>query len=185
MQPEHKAVIDANVLANFGVCDLLLRLAEPPRLYVPRWSEAILRETERTHLGRLGWPPRLSRSFQRRIREAFPGAMVGGFESLIETCENEAGDRHVLACARRTGAGVIITFNLRHFPSSALGPWGIRAMHPQDHLLMLHEADPITVRRVVGEIAGRRGLSTQEHLQGLACFLPAFSRRLLASDSRA
>ena len=44
MQPEHKAVIDANVLANFGVCDLLLRLAEPPRLFAPCWSEAILTE---------------------------------------------------------------------------------------------------------------------------------------------
>ncbi len=185
MPSDHKAVLDANVLANFGVCDLLLRLAEPPRLFAPCWSETILRETERTHLGKLGWPPHLSRSFQRRIREAFPEAMVSGFESLIETCENEAGDRHVLACARRTGAGVIITFNLRHFPSSALGPWGIRAMHPQDHLLILHAADPMTVRRVVGEIAGRRGLSPREHLQGLACFLPEFSRRLFASDPRA
>lgn len=183
MRPDRKAVIDANVLANFGVCDLLLRLAEPPRLFEPCWSEAILGETERTHLGRLGWPPRVSRSFQRRIREAFPEARVRGFEHLIETCDNEDGDRHVLACARRAGAGAIITFNLRHFPSSALGPWGIRSMHPQDYLMMLHQADPMAVRRVIYEIAERRRLSPKEHLRALGRFLPSFTNQLRTDGS--
>jgi hypothetical protein len=30
------------------VCDTLLRLAEPPRLFEPKWSEEIIRETTRT-----------------------------------------------------------------------------------------------------------------------------------------
>jgi hypothetical protein len=36
MRADFKVVLDACVLANFGVCDLLLRLAERPRLYLPR-----------------------------------------------------------------------------------------------------------------------------------------------------
>ncbi len=48
-------VIDACVLANFAVCDLLLRLAERPTLYQPRWSETILAETRRTHEDKLHW----------------------------------------------------------------------------------------------------------------------------------
>jgi hypothetical protein len=36
-------LIDACVLANHGVCDLLLRLAERPRLFVPHWTAKILR----------------------------------------------------------------------------------------------------------------------------------------------
>ena len=43
------AVLDANVLANLPVCDLLLRLAETPRLYIPFFSEELLTEVERTH----------------------------------------------------------------------------------------------------------------------------------------
>jgi hypothetical protein len=41
-------VLDACVLANFSLCDTLLRLAEPPRLFEPKWSEEIIRETTRT-----------------------------------------------------------------------------------------------------------------------------------------
>ena len=34
-----RVVLDACVLANFSLCDTLLRLAEPPRLFEPKWSE--------------------------------------------------------------------------------------------------------------------------------------------------
>ncbi len=46
MRADFKIVLDACVLANFSVCDLYLRLAERPRLYLPRWSTQILDETE-------------------------------------------------------------------------------------------------------------------------------------------
>jgi hypothetical protein len=35
-------VLDACVLANFSLCDTILRLAEPPRLFEPKWSEEII-----------------------------------------------------------------------------------------------------------------------------------------------
>jgi len=38
-------VLDACVLANFSLCDTLLRLAEPPRLFEPKWTEEIISET--------------------------------------------------------------------------------------------------------------------------------------------
>jgi hypothetical protein len=47
-------VLDACVLANFSLCDTLLRLAEPPRLFEPKWSEEIIRETARTLESKLG-----------------------------------------------------------------------------------------------------------------------------------
>jgi len=53
-------VLDACVLANFSLCDTLLRLAEPPRLFEPRWSEEIIRETTRTLELKLGWPNSVS-----------------------------------------------------------------------------------------------------------------------------
>lgn len=47
-------VLDACVLIPAPLRDTLLRLAEPPRLYVPRWSEEILTETVRNLESRNG-----------------------------------------------------------------------------------------------------------------------------------
>ena len=65
MRADFDVLIDACVLANHGVCDLLLSLAERPRLFVPHWTAKILREVERTHREKLGWPANLVDLFQR------------------------------------------------------------------------------------------------------------------------
>lgn len=54
MRADLDVLIDACVLANHGVCDLLLSLAERPRLFVPHWTAKILSEVKRTHLEKLG-----------------------------------------------------------------------------------------------------------------------------------
>ena len=64
-------VLDACVLANFSLCDTLLRLAEPPRLFEPKWSEEIIRETTRTLEGKLGWPNSLTAHFEKELRFHF------------------------------------------------------------------------------------------------------------------
>ena len=141
MRADFKVVVDANVLANFGVCNLLLNLAEKPRLFLPCWSEELLQETRKAQLEDLRWPTRLADSFQRNLRSHFPESMVAGFGHLVDSCENDAGDRHVLACARHAQAELILTFNLRDFPESALKPWNIEAKHPQDYLITLYQMD--------------------------------------------
>ena len=55
-------VLDACVLANQTVADILLRLAEDPPLILPRWSEEILSEVRRTHR-KLAWPDALAGSW--------------------------------------------------------------------------------------------------------------------------
>lgn len=42
MHADFPVVLDTCVLANYAVCDLVLRLAEPPRLYLPRLFQQIL-----------------------------------------------------------------------------------------------------------------------------------------------
>jgi hypothetical protein len=64
-------VLDACVLANFSLCDTLLRLAEPPRLYEPKWSEEIIRETIRTLESKLGWPGCLTAYLEAELRAHF------------------------------------------------------------------------------------------------------------------
>src|ERR1051325_8229341 len=87
-------VMDACVLANFSLCDTLLRLAEPPRLFEPKWSGEIIRETTRTLESKLGWPNSLIAHFENELRAHFSEAWISGYESLIPRMTNDEKDRH-------------------------------------------------------------------------------------------
>src|SRR5579863_1040953 len=128
-------VLDSCVLSNFSLCDTLLRLAEPPRLFEPKWSDEIIRETTRTLELKLGWPNSLTAHLQRELRAHFSEAWISGYESLIPRMTNDEKDRHVLAAAVRCGAQLIVTFNLRHFRPEHVGSWGVVALHPQAFLI--------------------------------------------------
>lgn len=75
---------------------------------------------------------------------AIPDGLVTGHEKLITGLTlPDAGDRHVLAAAIRCNASVIVTFNEKDFPASALAPYGIEAQHPDlfvDNLFDLDQA---------------------------------------------
>lgn len=179
MKADFRVCLDACVLANFGVADLLLKLAERPRQYLPVWSEDILEEVHRTQTERLDWPERLADSFRSELRTHFPEAAAEGYEHLIDHLENDPKDRHVLAAAIEAGAEVILTFNLKDFPEDALEPWGVDAQHPQDYLLTLYEMDPLQVVRRIGTIAAERERDEEDVLLHLGKSIPAFSTRLL------
>jgi hypothetical protein len=174
-----RVVLDACVLANYAVTDVFLTFAEEPRLFLPRWSETILEETRRTHSKELGWPEHLVISFQEKLREHFPEAMVSGHEWLIEECKNHEKDRHVLACAVHCHAEVIVTFNLRDFPAEALRQWDITAMHPQDQLLSLYGLEPQIGLYKLTLIAGRRKRDLKDYLIDLGRYVPAFCSHVL------
>lgn len=53
----------------------------------------------------------------------------------------DANDRHVVAAAIRAGADVILTFNLKHLPDSALNEFGIHAEHPDEFVSHLLDLD--------------------------------------------
>jgi hypothetical protein len=185
MTADFPIVLDACVLANFGLCDLFLRLAEPPRLYVPRWSDVILDEVRRTQLRKLKppWPEARADSWRREVVRAFPEACVRGWESLVTAMPNDEGDRHVLAAAVYAGVSVIVTFNQRHFPTPLLQPLGVAAVHPQDYLLTLYAMSPGVVLTKLADIASDRREEVQDILIHLGKSVPSFSRRLL-EDSR-
>ena len=82
-------VLDACVLATFSLCDTLLRLAEPPRLYEPKWSEEIIRETTRTLESKLGWPSFLTAHLEAELRAHFNEAWISGYEPLISQMTND------------------------------------------------------------------------------------------------
>lgn len=132
-------VLDACVLANFSLCDTLVRLAEPPHLYEPRWSGDIIQETTRTLKSKLGWPKALTAHLEAELQAHFDGAWISGYEPLIARMTNDERDRHVVAAAVHSGSQIILTLNLRHFRLEHLEPWRVRALHPQSFLIELFD----------------------------------------------
>ena len=110
--------------------------------------------------------------------------MVEGFDHLISQLKNAEKDRYVLAAAIQGGVSVIVTFNLRDFPESALGVWKVKAVHPQDYLLTLYSMNPGVVVGKVAEIAMDHGAEMQDVLIQLGKSIPAFSRRLLEDSGK-
>lgn len=103
------------------VADTLLRLAEEPAFYIPKWSPHILDEVRRT-LVRFGYSqPQIDRRIEK-MTGAFPEALTVDYEDLIEAMKNDPKDRHVLACAIRSTSHAIVTSNKKHFPAPALAP---------------------------------------------------------------
>ena len=111
--------LDANVLVPYNLMSVLLTMAEDG-LFIPRWSQAVLDETSRALVEKLGLP---RDDVTRRIQamtEAFPEAMVTGYEHLEATVNCDPKDRHVLAAAVAAGADALVTVNLRDFPTDEM-----------------------------------------------------------------
>ena len=181
MRADFPAVLDACVLANFAVCDLLLRLAETPRLYIPKWTGHILEEMQRTQKERLGWNPEISDSMRSMMEEQFPETMVVGYEQFEALIEVEEKDQHVAAAAIRGGAQAIATFNLKDFPASVLDEYEIVARHPGDFLMTLHGMEPALVVQRLHEIAAKRKKTVEDVAISLGRFVPSFITQVAES----
>lgn len=112
---------DANVLVNAPIRDILLRTAEYD-LYRLALSDDIIAEMQRALEKNLRRTRQQTDYLIGEIRRSFEDTFVDGYQDFIDVMTNAPGDRHVLAAAVRAGADSIVTFNLKHFPSSALQP---------------------------------------------------------------
>lgn len=72
MPGERIAVLDACVLVQAPLRDTLLRLAEPPSLYRPVWSEEIIVEMKRALEKQIGLAPDKTAYLERELRRHFP-----------------------------------------------------------------------------------------------------------------
>lgn len=141
----------------------------------------ILDEVKRTQMTKLKrpFPEDLAEYWRQEVTAAFPETMIDGFEPLLPRLANHEKDRHVLAAAIMGGVPMIVTFNVKDFPTAALEPWNVRAVHPQDYLLMLYSMDPKTVLAKLADMASDQGGAMQDILVHLSKSVPAFSRQLL------
>ncbi|KPA89310.1 PIN domain [Pseudomonas asplenii] len=149
-QSAFTAVYDANVLYPAPLRDLLMHLALTG-MYRARWTARIHEEWKRNLLLNrqdLG-QTQLDRT-SMAMDKAIPDALVTGYEPLCEGLVlPDPDDRHVLAAAIRCNASVIVTFNLRDFPSAVLQPFDIEAVHPDDFIADLLDLDRAAVLEAV------------------------------------
>ena len=81
---------------------------------------------------------------------AVPDSLVVGYEPLEASLDlPDLDDRHVLAAAIFSGAGTIVTYNLKDFPAQALAPHGITAQHPDQFIEHVFDLDAAAIIKAV------------------------------------
>lgn len=137
------ALYDACVLYPAPLRDLLMRLALTD-LFRAKWTDAIHDEWIRAVLKtRPDLKPEQLERTRQLMNAHVRDCLVTGFEEIIPSLTlPDPGDRHVLAAAIVGRADVIVTFNRKHFPASALSPLGVEAQHPDEFVTHLLDLDP-------------------------------------------
>ena len=147
-------IYDASVLYPSTLRDLLLRVAQAG-LVQARWTDEILDEMftalkrDRLELD----PAKLDRT-RVLMGTAVRDWKVTGYEQLVDALKlPDPDDRHVLAAAIRARAQVIVTSNLRDFPSAELDAWDLEAKSPDDFMRDQVSLDRAAVYAAVQQIA--------------------------------
>ena len=127
------ALVDACTLVSPLKRNLLLSLAEAG-FFRLRWSGCILDETEAAVekiLSGRGVTDAAAQAERARnnMEVAFEDAMVTDFDHLLPVATGlpDPDDAHVIAAAVKTQAAMIVTENLKDFPSTILDPLNLDA----------------------------------------------------------
>jgi hypothetical protein len=144
------AVLDANILYPAPVRDFLLHLAAAG-LYKPAWTAQIQDEWVRSLLKNR---PELTRKQLvktcKAMDGAFPDANIEGYADIITQIKlPDENDRHVLAAAIKARAAVIVTSNIKDFPTAILSKYNIVAMRADDFILQLISHDKTIVQKAL------------------------------------
>jgi hypothetical protein len=160
------AFLDASVLYPARLRDLLMDLAMRD-LFRARWSDRVQDEWIAALVrNRRDLTAAQLRRTRRLMEEHIDDALVSGYEPIVDQLMlPDANDCDVLAAAIHGGANIIVTANLRDFPIDALSPHHIEAVHPDNFVSRLLEAEPAEVTAALHEL--HRDL-TKPH-DGTAC----------------
>lgn len=176
------ALLDANLFVPTWVADPLLSLAEA-HLYEPAWSQEIMDEAKRAIMKVRHASAARAEDYLSAVNQAFPFAKTDSRETADVDIElPDADDRHVAVSALQAGASVIVTYNLKDFPASALVPFGLHAESPDTFLTGIFDRHPHetlnAMRRLVASKHHPPRTMSEEigRLQTLG--LPSFAERL-------
>ena len=162
--------LDANVLYPAALRDVLIQLGLAG-LIEPHWSDQVHDEWICALLRmRHDLSPTALQRTREMMDQALPGANIGTVTvGETVTVLPDPNDRHILAGAVASSANLILTFNIRDFPGSALEPHGLAAVHPDHFLSLLMVAAPAEFTTAVQTVRARlrREITVSEYLAGL------------------
>jgi predicted nucleic acid-binding protein len=140
------AIYDACVLYPAPLRDFLMQLALTD-LFRAKWTNRIHDEWIKNLLkNRPDLKKEQLEKTRRLMNAATRECLVEGYEDLIESVKlPDENDRHVLAAAIQAQANVIVTINLKDFPTKALRPYKVEAIHPDNFILHLLEINSVSV----------------------------------------
>lgn len=179
------AVLDACVLFPMPLRDTLLRIAEKG-LYRLHFSQEILDETTKNLVEKRRMTQEQAAKYQECMKQFFPESIVEDYESLILLMTNELKDRHVLAAAVKTKADIIVTSNLKDFPTKSLQSFGIKALHPDQFLIDLfsnYEIDiAVDILKQQVEDLKNPPMTLKELIERLSRQVPEFANLILSYE---
>lgn len=128
-------LFDACVLYPAPLRDLLIELAVTG-LFRARWTDEIHDEWTRNVLkDRPDLTPEKLRRTRELMNKAVPDSLVTDYQDLVSGLKlPDHNDRHVLAAAIKCGASVIVTSNLKDFPTDPLAKFGVEPQHPDEFI---------------------------------------------------
>jgi predicted nucleic acid-binding protein len=174
MNSDYPVMLDACVLLPMPLADTLLRMAETPRLYLPRWSDETLTEISRNLIQKWSKTPEQAARRETAMREWFPESLISGYGHLLASMTNDAKDKHVLAAAVISSTKLIVTYNSNHFPKESLEPYEIECQGPSTFLIGLYDLEPGVVVQKLSEQAQNIGLSLEQLMLRLRINVPGF-----------
>ena len=177
--------LDACVLYPSLTRGILLRLAEAG-MFQPAWTARVLMEW-RIAAARNGVPAAeaMVDAITARMAATFPDASVTPDPAIEQTLHlPDPADTHVLAGAIAAGAGQLLTFNMRDFPTRRLAAQGITPRHPDGFLWELLGHHPELVNRATRETTAEACVTDPDAIRKALkrAHLPRFAKAWLAAQ---
>ena len=147
-----KVVLDACVLYPTVMREIILGVAKTG-LFIPIWSDRILEEWARA-TRKLGPEQEVfARGEIAMLGLSWPGAICPADTDLEASLYlPDPDDRHVLATAISSAAPVIMTMNLKDFPTNLMAEHGVSTAHPDAYLRQVADQSPEAVRAVIENV---------------------------------
>ena len=140
------------MLYPFHLRNLLVQCAVD-RLVEARWTNEIHEEWIRNlSMNNPAIPISHLHAARDLMNAAVPGATVTGYEATIPSIVlPDTNDRHVVAAAVAASASIIVTWNVRDFPTAELRKHGLQKQTPDLFLTRLYDRIPdLTIGAVEG-----------------------------------
>ena len=171
-------VPDACVLIPASLRDTIFR-ASVAGIYKLQLTDEIMEEVRRNLVAKISVPEDKAQRLVSVVKAEFDHCFVVPHKRLINSMPINKKDRHVLAAAVCGKAHIILTQNLKDFPSNVLARYQVVAQSPDEFLINLLRSDKERIANVLVKQAGslrNPSMTVLELLDHLRVHAPIFTR---------